>query len=251
MKHLLKEVETCLIELRKVSMNSSPWKPEDYVGGGQSRLDYLNLKIPIVRKASKEGFSFSVLSSQEQWRIWDFVWQNSKIFEVMLLATYFAGKQTIEDLHKNRSTFLNWAERIDNWAHSDELSSHYAKLIEYKPKIYLPVIEKWSTSSHPWQKRQSVVAPLYYSRLRCKYPPFNFLLKHIERHVDDHHYYVQKGVGWGLRECWNVYPKPTFEYLKKNAHRIPPAGWTAATEKLPTNQKALLTRIRKAKKNQK
>lgn len=249
MRQYLSEIETTLKSLSRSFKNPSPWKPESYIGGGKSKLTYLNLKIPLVRSTFKKGFSFSELDTHKQWPIWDHVWNNSSTFEVMLLSTYFAGKQAVEELHKNRHLFLKWAERIDNWAHSDELSSHYAKLVEYDPKTYLSVIEIWSHSKNPWLKRQAVVSPLFYSRLRRKYPPLKFLLKHIERHMDDDHYYVQKGVGWALRECWNVYPKPTFEYLKKNAHRIPPAGWTAATEKLSPLHKKTLIQLRKQKRD--
>lgn len=248
MKDALKEVEERLLHLQASTHDPSPWKPEDYIGGGQSQWTYLNLKIPLVRKVFHEGFSFSQLSPKEQWAIWDYIWFHSNIFEVMLLSAYFAGRQPVGELHKNRAVFLSWANRIDNWAHSDELSSHYSKLVEHYPKVYLPVLNRWSASKNPWLKRQSVVAPLYYARLRRTYPPLEFLIQHIHRHMDDDHYYVQKGVGWALRECWNVYPHPTFEYLKANAHRIPPAGWTAATEKLPANKKALLTKLRKKRK---
>ena len=62
--------------------------------------------------------------------------------------------------------------------------------------------------------------------------------------LDDDHYYVQKGVGWALREAWNVYPEETFEFLKKHAHRIATAGWTAATEKLAPRDKKILLKAR-------
>ena len=92
-----------------------------------------------------------------------------------------------------------------------------------------------------------MVGLLFYSRFRKKVPPFKTVISFVERHIDDDHYYVQKGVGWTIRECWNVYPKETFLYLKKNAHRVPPAGWTAATEKLRPQEKKILTQLRRTK----
>ncbi len=245
MNSYLTEIEFRLLQLSRAQKNPSPWRPESYIGAGQSQLTYLNLKIPIVRAAFKEGFSFSERDVTEQWQIWDFVWHNSNIFEVMLLSSYFVAKRSIEELHQNRRRLLRWVDRVDNWAHSDELSSHYAKLVEHAPDIYLPVLETWSRSKNPWYRRQALVAPLFYSRFRKTYPPLKFLLRQIDSHIEDGHYYVQKGVGWALRECWNVYPKPTFEYLKKNAHRVPPAGWTAATEKLSPAQKKALMKLRR------
>lgn len=237
------EVETRIRALTQ-NMPQPKWKAEDYVGGGASQLKYLNLKIPSVRAEYKRGFSFSSQDPDRQWRIWDYIWNHSDIFEVMLLASYWAASRPVEEMFAQRRILLAWLSRVDNWAHSDELSSHYAKLMEHNPSVLTPVFKKWNTSRHPWFKRQSMVGLLFYSRLRKRIPPVKLLLEFIDRHIEDEHYYVQKGVGWALRESWNVHPDATFRYLKKNAARIPPAGWTAATEKLSVADKRVLKALR-------
>lgn len=244
MKHrLLEEVEGRLKALKRET-RPPKWKAENYVGGGLSKLEYLDLKIPQVRAEFKKGFSFSNLPPQEQWPIWDYIWNHSQIFEVMLLASFWAAARPFEENFAHHKIVLGWLARVDNWAHSDELSAHYSRFLEHAPDKILPYFKKWNRSAKPWLKRQSMVGLLYYARMRKKVPAVKLILDFIDRHIDDEHYYVQKGVGWALRECWNVYPKPTFAYLKKNAGRIPPAGWTAATEKLEATDKRILTEIR-------
>lgn len=242
-KKCLREIESRLFAIKAAAVESR-WKPEDYVGGGTSKLRFLNLKIPFVRKAFKRGFSFSNLPPEQQWKIWDYVWNTSDHFEVMLLASYWAASRPFAETFSHRKTVLSWLRRVDNWAHSDELSAHYAKFFEHAPKEMLPIFRKWNRSTNPWFKRQSMVALLFYSRVRKRTPSVTLLLEFIDRHVEDDHYYVQKGVGWALRETWNVYPKATYSYLRRNAARIPPAGWTAATEKLKPQEKKALTRLR-------
>ena len=90
-----------------------------------------------------------------------------------------------------------------------------------------------------------MVGLVYYARKRKKFPPQRLIIRLVDPHLADKHYYVQKAVGWTLRECWNIYPSPTYQYLKKNAHLIPSGGWTAATEKLSKAEKARLTKLRK------
>lgn len=245
MKHYLHEVESRLLALKKKG-KPSKWKAEDYVGGGMSALTYLDLKIPLVRLEFNKGFTFSVLPSREQWPIWDYIWKNSKIFEVMLLASYWAASRPFAETFSNHKIMLSWLARVDNWAHSDELSAHYARFLEHAPAKILPVFKKWNRSPLPWFKRQSLVGLLFYSRMRKQSPKANLILEFIEKHIEDEHYYVQKAVGWTLRECWNVYPDLTFAYLKKNADRIPSAAWTAATEKLKARDKNILLKIRRA-----
>ncbi len=117
-------------------------------------------------------------------------------------------------------------------------------MLEHDPGALMPVFEKWNASKKPWFKRQSLVGLLFYSRFRKRKPAVKVLLKFIARHLDDEHYYVQKGIGWALRESWNVYPRETFAFLEKNAGKIPPVGWTAATEKLARKDKSRLTKLR-------
>lgn len=241
----LREVE---IEMRKLKAVQKPekWLAKNYVGGGMSERDYLDVKIPHVRKRYAEGFSFSHARPEQQWKIWHHVWMNSNTFETMLLASYWASKRPKEELIANAKTIFQWIDKVDNWAHSDEMSAHCAFILESNHKKFLPVFEKWSRSSKPWLRRQSMVGILFYSRFREKSPSFAVLKKFIERQIHDEHFYVQKGVGWTLRECWNVYPKQTEKYLREIAHLIPPAGWTAATEKLSPKLKAELMKRRKS-----
>lgn len=239
-----KEVEQ---ELKRIERIIKPpkWKAENYIGGGDSKLEYLDLKIPLVRARFKRGFSFSTLPIDEQWKIWNYIWHNSNIFEVMLGASYFAASRPIPELVEKHKIVFSWLERVDNWAHSDELSSHISKILEHDHKKFLPLFAKWNASSKPWYKRASLVGLLFYSRMRKKYLPVSTILKFVDRHIEDEHYYVQKAVGWALREAWNVYPEKTFAYLKKNAKRIPSGGWTAATEKLSARAKKELIETRR------
>jgi 3-methyladenine DNA glycosylase AlkD len=244
MKKYLNEVEGRLKKLRQKSKPAT-FLAENYIGGGLSSLNYLNIKIPLVRKEFKQGFTFSDLSPREQWKIWDYIWHHSKTFEVMLMASYWVRTRPFDEILNNHQIVLNWLVRVDNWGHSDELSGLYSRLLEHSHKDFLPVFEKWNKSDNPWFKRQSLVGLMYYSRMRVQVPTYSTVIRFVERHIDDSHFYVQKAIGWTLRECWNVYPQNTFSYLKANAKRIPAAGWTAATEKLSKKDKRTLIELRK------
>lgn len=241
----LKEIEGTLLA---ASANSSPskWKPEAYIGGGKSKLNYLNLKVPQVRILLKSLDSLVQLSPENQWEVWNYVWQNSSYFEAMLGATHFAAKRPKGEWYQQRKILLSWLERVDNWAHSDELSRFYSALLEHSPRELMPVFRKWNRAKNPWKKRQSMVGLLFYSRFRSLYPQVETILEFVARHLEDEHYYVQKAVGWSLRECGNVYPEETFQFLCRNAKVIAPAGWYAATEKLSTTKKEKLKFIRQS-----
>lgn len=239
-----REVEN---QLRKLSKKHKPgrWIPKDYIGAGKSKFIFLNLKVPHIRQSQKDGYTFSQKPIEEQWKIWSYIWKNTPYFEVALSAAHFVNSLSIEELYQHRKRLLKWQERVDNWALSDELSNCYARLLEHNKSEILPTYETWNKSKNPWDNRQSMVGLLFYSRFRNKILPCSKILGFVEPHLGDSHYYVQKAVGWTLRECWNVYPQQTMKFLKRFAAHIPSGGWVAATEKLSQKSKNELKVLRK------
>jgi 3-methyladenine DNA glycosylase AlkD len=89
------------------------------------------------------------------------------------------------------------------------------------------------------------VSLFYYSSHRRRQPSFQKVITLLDRQMEFDHYYVQKGVGWTLREAGNVYPKETFQFLEANIHRVSSHAFTAATEKISPTQKSRLKQLRK------
>lgn len=244
MKKHLKEVDDVVARLGRES-KPQRWLAKNYVGAGRSTIEFRDIRLPELRNAYKKGFSFSKNPRVEQWPFWDHVMRTSNVFETMLFPYFFAEKAKIDELHAHRKIVVGWLDRVDNWAHSDSLSSILVRLVEHDPKFMLPYIEKWSRSKNPWARRQSLVSLLYYSRGRQKVLPLKTILGLIDRQMDHTDYYVQKGVGWALRECYNVYPEETFAFLKDRVRTLSPGAWQAATEKLSGVRKSQLKSLRK------
>jgi hypothetical protein len=237
MSHL-QEITQAVNALTRVS-KPSMWLAENYIGGGRSSLTFLDVKVPDVRRRYKEGFSFSAAPAKTQWRIWDEVWRQSSSFEAMNFSLYWAESRRGKDLLAYLPLLLRWQKRVDNWAHSDGLSSLYAYALEETPSLW-DQYGQWARSRNSWDNRQSVVGLYYYARGRKQPPPFARALALIEAQLGHEDYYVQKGVGWALRESHNAYPAPTRAFLKEKAAVLSPHAWQAATEKLPADFKARL-----------
>jgi 3-methyladenine DNA glycosylase AlkD len=247
----LREVESALRSLPP-SRKTEIWMAKNYVGAGKSRFEFLDLPIPTLDGRLRLGFSFSGRTVPELWRIWDSIFRSTPVFEAATAAIAFASDRPVEELSENRSLLLRWVERSDNWATSDGLSSLYSRILEHdrggsrrRPPL-LDRLELWSESRNPWKRRQSLVSLLYYSsvRDRSRILPFRRLIGFVESRLEDPHYYVQKGVGWTVREIQNVYPEETFRWLRRNVGRISAAAWQASTEKLPAARKSELKSIR-------
>ena len=87
----------------------------------------------------------------------------------------------------------------------------------------------------------------YYSKTRKAFLPFEQSSVLILNLLNDKEYYVQKGIGWALRESSNVYYDYTYDFILQHLHQLKPAAYSAAIEKLTPNHKEQIRLLRKKK----
>ena len=202
-----------------------------------------SIRVPVVRALVKEGYNFLDLPREDIVRVWDHIWKNTEWYEVAHQALYYYQHKTI-----NKAEFLkikSWISRCDCWQHSDDLSKIIAQVVEDNPTWILPTLEKWNRSKAPWKRRQSVVGLIEYASKRKSVLPFPDLIKFVDPLLDDEDYYVQKGVGWTLREIHNLYPPEALDYIQAKVLLLHPLAYSSATEKLDRVSKVRLNLWRK------
>lgn len=201
------------------------------------------------RKLFKQGYSFSNNDSFKQLNIWDYIWNNSSDFWIKIQAFLFCESQmkNKDFLINSWDTIKNWQTQVDNWGHCDGLSKIYTKILELSPGKVLKQLKIWNKSKNQWDKRQSLVSLLYFSRTKNTILDFEIIIQFIDNLLIDKEYYVQKAVGWSLKESYNVYPKETLNYLEKNIKNISSIAFSPATEKLQKHEKEKLKKIRAKK----
>lgn len=220
---------------------------KNYHGTGRP---VLGLTVPLQRRLLRHGYSFSDLSPSDQLPVWDRVWRNAKYFETRQQPLFFlAGIDDPEVLLDVWETVEGWADDIDGWAPSDLLSDYYSRVLELAPETAMPVLRRWNTSPDLWKRRQSVVSLIYYASKRRSYPPVETILALVEALLDDPEHYVQRGVGWCLRETRNAYQREARAFLSAHATDLSAVAFAAATEKLSAPEKdRLKTKRRSARK---
>lgn len=229
---------------------------EDYLKKCLTEVEIKVAKIPKTasahRKLFKQGYSFSRLPASEQLKIWNYIWNHARDFWTSGHAfLYLESKmKDWEFLTDSWKTIKHWQKAVDNWGLCDALAKIYTKILEVIPSEVSPQLEKWNKSDNPWDRRQSVVSLLYFSRTKKVVLPFDTIIKLIDRLLSDKEYYVQKGVGWALKETYQVYSKETLKYLEKNIKSISAVAFSPATEKLEKKEKEKLKKLRKQKQKQ-
>jgi 3-methyladenine DNA glycosylase AlkD len=208
--------------------------PEIY----NTELEVWFLSTPKQRELHKRGFSFSHEPHHIQKRIWKFIWDKSNVFEIKTQSLfYYQSKRSDSDFERYFTDLKAMIGGIENWAHSDVYSDCLSRILEANPKKVMPTLEKWNTSTNPWKRRQSLVSLFYYQSLRKQYPAKTKVFKFLKNLISDDHYYVQKGVGWTLRESIQAYPKETYAFVEKNLESLSSIAFTTVMEKVPTSRK--------------
>lgn len=244
-----KELENTLRALSSHISRESAERARQYMSTSHH---VYGLGTKAQRDLSKQGFSFHSGNTEDTFLIYDALFRDSQAFEVKNLAFLF-----LDHHHKQISPRLRlkvltgWVKHIDNWGHSDNLSKFLSRLVEL-PETRVKMLshlEKWNRSKNPWERRQSLVALFYYARTKTSYLPFDDVIRLIEKLITDPDYFVQKAVGWTLRESYHVYPAETYAFLTEHIAVLSPYAFTASTEKMNEKDKNLLKEKRKREKS--
>jgi 3-methyladenine DNA glycosylase AlkD len=202
--------------------------------------------VVAQRQLSRYKYSFSQLPFERQILIWDFIWKHAENRGTKTQAYFYCERfaHKPSELLSAWKIIKTWQEQVSDWGYCDALAKLYTKILERKPKTVLSVLKQWNRSSDLFKRRQSIVSLLYFCRTKKQFLPFKTIIGFVDNLLQDKEYYVQKGVGWTLKELYAVYPVPTFRYLKRNVKKISPIAFSPATEKLNFREKQQLRRLR-------
>ena len=202
-----------------------------------TQLQVIGLTVPEMKKINK-SFSFYDKTPAQVMKIWDYIWKNSGIFEIKIQAILYYEKKIKEiNFDEHWSMLASWLDDVENWEHSDRLSRLYSYLLEQDSQQVYPILKEWNRSKNPWFRRQSIVSLVYYSTLRENVIAKTKIFPLVKKLLQDTDYYVQKGVGWTLREVGNVYPNATLNFIEKNLNAISAVAFSAAVEKISPHVK--------------
>ncbi len=213
----------------------------------RSNMLYVGIRVPTLRQRVRQGFSFYALDALEVLDVWDDLWMHSEWGDVL-----FAAEEYYRPIVRRRvmpemwPVMRRWIERVDNWAHADALSWTYSRLLEADRESVLPVLQRWNASEDLWPKRISIVSLIHYTGKNAVFLPAEAMLPMLESCIEDRRYYMQKAVGWVLREMWRAYPDEVNDYVHSVLPRIAPAALTRAMERQPKEERARLRALREA-----
>lgn len=131
---------------------------------------------------------------------------------------------------------------IVNWAHTDILCGHVLSHFIINKIVEIEILREWTAASSKWKRR--AVPVILIDPLKADLY-FEIMFSIIDPLMPDPDKFVQKGLGWFLREAWKKYPEKTENYLLKWKETCGRTIIQYATEKMDKEYRTKFKRIKK------
>ncbi len=224
-----------------------------------------NANPDIVKKYSRyftEGYDAYGIdqetseSQRDKWlKLWkkDFTLNDFLLLGDKLVSTgkYEEASFAISFIYSSKENFTSetfdrlgsWLENgIMNWAHTDILSGKALYHFFTNKIIGIESLKGWTESASKWRRR---AVPVTLIEVLNTDVPLERLFQIVEPLMLDTEKFVQKGLGWFLREAWKIYPDETEKFLLKWKDSCGRTIIQYATEKMDKENRE---RFRRAKK---
>lgn len=85
----ISEIINRLTERKPYDKVSGHTNLKSYIGTG---YEVIGLTVPMQRSILKTGYTFSALPLKDQLPVWDAIWKNADVYEVLSQCIYFIEK---------------------------------------------------------------------------------------------------------------------------------------------------------------
>ena len=158
-------------------------------------------------------------------------------YAIVFMANF---KDQLDENHFNK--IGHWLDDgIINWGHTDALSSLILSYFFINNQVKPDALKAWTLSPSKWKKRAIPVTLIDVLKKGAKPEP---MLEIIDPLMADKDKFVQKGLGWFLRELWKIYPEITENFLMKWKDTCGRIIIQYASEKMNKDQKIKFKKIK-------
>lgn len=197
--------------IKSFELNADAGNAEGMKAYMLNQFSFYGLKTPLRRKLSKEHFKKSLPPFKEVEEIVKQCWQHPnremQYIAVELLACYKKKwkKDTIKII-EYIITHKSWWDSVDHAA-TDLTGPHFKLFPEQIEKI----TGRWNRSSNIWLQRSSIMFQKAYKKETDK----ELLSNHILHLAASKEFFVQKAIGWALREYSKTNPGWVKSFVQK------------------------------------
>ena len=183
----------------------------------QARRDILKNCTSIYKDEIKTNFRAIC------WQLYQFPHREMHHAAIDIFLKEIKNKYQIEDIVLIEKLLLT-----NSWWDSVDTLAKYAVggYLKAFPEKNLEIIEKFSNSEAMWLNRTAIIFQLGYKQKT----DFNVLVSECEKHKHSTEFFIQKAIGWALREYGSVNPTAVLNYV--NSTNLKPLSKKEAIRKI-------------------
>ncbi len=163
------------------------------------------------------------------------LWE-SDIHEARVAASRLLTGARIRPDDAAWTLIAGWAEGFDSWALADHASAAGSSRLLADP-ARLDQVEGWTRHPNKWTRRAALVMTLPWARLADPKPEDQALRERVlgwcAEYADDREWFIQKAVGWWLRDLSRRDPDRVRAWLAVHGARLKPFARREAARHLP------------------
>jgi 3-methyladenine DNA glycosylase AlkD len=186
----------------------------------KSAMAYHGVPTPMLRKVCKEVFAAVHFTSAADWQaqVLD-LWRNARFREERYGALHLAGDERA--LPYQRPAAMKMYEEIIVtgawWDFVDDVAAHrIGPILMDHPQSLRSRMLAWSKCDHMWKRRSAIIC-----QLGCKQKTdLELLYACIEPSLESREFFLQKAIGWALRQYAWTDAAEIKRYVRRNATRL-------------------------------
>ena len=210
-----------LPELRKVLRKiGDPAKAATMQAYMKSTMPYHGVPTPLLRQACRDVFADTSFPSASHWQeqVLD-LWRNARFREERYAAVHLSGDKRAREFQTPGALGL-YEELIVTgawWDYVDEIAANrLGPILRDYPTPMRRKMLTWSKSDHLWKRRSSIICQLG-SKAQTD---LDLLYACIEPSLESREFFLQKAIGWALRQHARTNPTEIRRYVRLNEARL-------------------------------
>lgn len=201
-----------IIEIFEANRNEDLARPmAAYMKG---HFPFLGIKSPLRKQLLKEHFAEYALPEPEQ--LFEEIW---KLYNLPEREYQYAAIALIEKMKKQLTpddfpALQRLIETKSWWDSVDSIAPHFVGQLVKMDRAYGDkVMLKWSQSDNMWINRSAILHQLKFKQ----HTDVELLFTIIKQHTDSKEFFIQKAIGWVLREYAKTNPDIVKEFVEEHS----------------------------------
>ena len=220
-EHMKSPTPTLLPKLRKALRQAGdPAKAPIMRAYMKSTMPYHGVPTPVLRQVCKTIFADMPFPTAPRWRSQVlYLWRNARFREERYAALLLAGDKRAQAF-QTPSTMKMYEEFVTTgawWDYVDDIASHrVGPILRDHPARMRRMMLTWSKSDNLWKRRTAILCQLGFKAET----DLELLYACIAPSLESREFFLQKAIGWALRQYAWTDGGEVKKYVRLNHTRL-------------------------------